>query len=165
MSCLFTLFTWAKTHARGRNVYLSQLIKALYPQSPPPHLCSWLAIKPHKPIWKFTCLSPVLSSHLTLCQLESTLSDITIHKACYSLYFIGSRADIKADGFSLNPLKTSDGEWLCSIFLKKHFNTAAFMYECLPSVTDIESVDCCMTSRHKSSNESDEVLLHSACLI
>lgn len=37
-------------------------------------------------------------------------ADITIHKACYSRYFIDSRADIKADGFSLNPLKTSDAE-------------------------------------------------------
>lgn len=92
-------------------------------------------------------------------------TNIAIHKACYSLYFIDSQADIKADGFSLNPLKTSDAEWLCSIFLKKHFNTAAFMSECLPTVTDIESVDCCMTGSQTLSNETDEVFLHSPYLV
>lgn len=50
-------------------------------------------------------------------------------------------------------------------FLKKHFNTAAFMSECLPTVTDIESVDCCMTGSQTLSNESDEVLLHSSYLL
>lgn len=50
-------------------------------------------------------------------------------------------------------------------FLKKHFNTAAFMSECLPTVTDIELVDCCMTGSQTLSNESDEVLLHSSYLL
>ena len=50
-------------------------------------------------------------------------------------------------------------------FLKKHFNTAAFMSECLPTVTDIELVDCRMTGSQTLSNESDEVLPHSAYLL
>lgn len=50
-------------------------------------------------------------------------------------------------------------------FLKKHFNTAAFMSECLPTVTDIEQVDCCMTGSQTLSNESDEGLPNSAYLL
>lgn len=51
---------------------------------------------------------PLLSPHSV--SWSPLYTNITIHKACYSLYFIDSRADIKADGFSLNPLKTSDAE-------------------------------------------------------
>ena len=50
-------------------------------------------------------------------------------------------------------------------FLKTHFNTAAFMSECLPTVIDIELVDWCMTGSQTSSNESDEVVLNLADLL
>lgn len=39
------------------------------------------------------------------------------------------------------------------------------MSECLPTVTDIESADCCMTGSQTLSNESDEVPLYSAYLL
>lgn len=50
-------------------------------------------------------------------------------------------------------------------FLKKHFNTVAFMSECLPTVTDIESVDCCITGSQTLSYKSNEVLQNSAYLL
>lgn len=39
------------------------------------------------------------------------------------------------------------------------------MSECLPTVTDIESVDCCMTDSWTLSNETKKVLLNANNLL
>lgn len=120
------------------------------------HLCSDLPLSWTDPSLLKEILPPS-PSPLTV-SLSPLLANITIHKAYQSLYSIDSWADIKADGFSLNPLKTSDAEWLCSVFLKTYFNTPALMSECLPSVVNIDLVDLSTTGNQTLSNLNDKKL-------
>lgn len=82
------------------------------------HLCCWFAceIQLKSTHHRARLTFPHLSSPLSLsARVRSSLTSAsTMHAARYS----PQRAEptLKADGFSLNPLKTSDAEWLCSIF-------------------------------------------------